>query len=329
MTHNNRSLSRTHTSVFAAIAVLAAAIGAAGGYATYTNLTAELGRSETAIGIVAAGEGVTLVLALVLVAVTMLGQTSPAPVRIGLWAAPVAASAAGVVVSDTLVEAAVYAMTPLAMCISGEGLGLIAKRIVVHHTGRDADTEQRNARRVQRLAWHQARARNHPDRWARWTSERAAWRIARRIGTGDTTLGSTLTTVQRTRLSVGADTALAAMYGGAAPALELTMSATEPKAQPEPVQLRLIGPTAHLTEPAPEHTASPQASNHEPKAHPTEPFGFTATPTPSQRRAAAVRRVAGLLAEDPKITSGQVVEQLGVSPATAKRYLREARNTAS
>jgi hypothetical protein len=68
----------------------------------------------------------------------------------------------------------------------------------------------------------------------------------------------------------------------------------------------------------------------EPAAHRVEPmaraFGFSAAASAqSAQRAQSVARVIELLAQDPGLTSGQVAEALDVSPATAKRYLREAR----
>lgn len=71
-------------------------------------------------------------------------------------------------------------------------------------------------------------------------------------------------------------------------------------------------------------------TGHEPPASPADPtgrtFGFSAPVTAqSAQRAQSVARVVELLAQDPGLTSGQVAEALDVSPATAKRYLREAR----
>ena len=83
------------------IAVLTAATipmigaGGLGAWGTYTNITSVFHRSATALGVVAAGEGATLVLALVLVGLTMLGQASPLAVRAGLWLLPATASVTG------------------------------------------------------------------------------------------------------------------------------------------------------------------------------------------------------------------------------------------
>ncbi|RZB18371.1 hypothetical protein StrepF001_14915 [Streptomyces sp. F001] len=186
--------------------------GVAGAIGTYSNVVTEFGRAATAVGVVAAGEGVTLVLALVMLVLTMLGQTAPAPVRLGLWAAPVAAALTGVAVADTATEAVVYGVTPLAMCASAEGLGLLARRVVVYRTGVDTEAQRRNAVTVQRLAFHQARAANHPDKDVRARSSRASWRLVSRVGVGDVQLGADLVEVQRERLRQGADAALAGMY---------------------------------------------------------------------------------------------------------------------
>jgi hypothetical protein len=93
-------------------------------------------------------------------------------------------------------------------------------------------------------------------------------------------------------------------------------------------------PEAHTPEPPgsphPVALASSLAAAPEPPARPAEPeghsFGFSAPVTAqSAQRAQSVARVVELLAQDPGLTSGQVAEALDVSPATAKRYLREAR----
>lgn len=220
-------LTRGQTYILIATAVPMIGAGVAGGLGTYANIRAELGRSETALGVVAAGEGVALILALLVVGLTMLGQAVPAVVRIGLWAAPVAASATGISAADDLTEAAVYAVTPMAMSVAAEGLGLLARRIVIHRTGVDAEALRRNADTVQRLATLRAMAANHPSTPVRWMAERRAWRLIRRIGVGDAQLGTQLVGVQRDRLQSGADAALASMLGGpAAPAL--------PPVQPQP-----------------------------------------------------------------------------------------------
>ncbi|WP_371624068.1 winged helix-turn-helix domain-containing protein [Streptomyces sp. NBC_01116] len=95
-------------------------------------------------------------------------------------------------------------------------------------------------------------------------------------------------------------------------------------------------PPAQRAEPPaePQHLlhSSTQVATPEPRARAHEPedasFGFSAhLNAQSAQRAQAVERVAELLAQDPGLTSAQVAERLSVSAATAKRYLREARQT--
>ncbi|MGA6159304.1 hypothetical protein ACPEIC_38855 [Stenotrophomonas sp. NPDC087984] len=207
-----RSLSRGQTIVLVAAAVPMVAFGGLGAVGTYSNITSVFHRSATALGVVAAGEGATLVLALVLVGLTMLGQSAPAAVRIGLWTLPAVASLTGAAVAKTVTEAVVFAVTPMAMCVSAEGMGLLARRIVVYRTGVDAEAQRRNAAVMQRLAYHRARAANHPNEKARNGSELESWKLAKKVGAGDALLGANLVDVQRGRLTDGADAALAGMF---------------------------------------------------------------------------------------------------------------------
>ncbi|MEU5158580.1 conjugal transfer protein [Streptomyces sp. NPDC020875] len=188
------------------------ATGVAGGYGTYSNIAAAYGPG-TALGAVAAGEGATAVLALVLLGLTLLGQSSPAVVRAGLWALPAAASLMSAMAAPDGARTVIYAITPMGMTISAEGMAFLARRIVVHTDGRDAESEARDAATVRALAYHRARAASHPSASVRRRSDRASWRLARRIGAGDVSLGGRLVDVQRTRIIGGADAALAAMFG--------------------------------------------------------------------------------------------------------------------
>ncbi|MFI0932930.1 conjugal transfer protein [Streptomyces sp. NPDC021019] len=206
------TLTKGQVIILSAAALPMVAVGGLGGWGTYSNIVAEFDRAATAIGVVAAGEGVTLVLALVMVGVTMLGQAAPAPVRLGLWVTPIGAGLTGVAVADGYTEAVVYGMTPLAMSAAAEGLGFLARRIVVYTTGTDMEAQRHNAATMQRLAYHQARAAKHPDKRVKKRSERASWRLARRVGHGDAQLGSSLVDVQREQLTRGAGAALADMY---------------------------------------------------------------------------------------------------------------------
>ncbi|WP_053085112.1 hypothetical protein [Streptomyces leeuwenhoekii] len=213
-----RRLSFGQRVILGAAALIMVAVGVAGAVGTYSNALAEFRRQATAAGVVAAGEGLTLVLALTLVGLTLLGQASPAWVRIGLWLAPLAACTTGVALADTATEAVVYGVMPLGMSGAAEGLGLIARRVVIYTSGVDAEAQRRQADAVQQLAYHRAVAAHHPDPEAREQSLRKAWDLAEKVGYGDPTLGASLLDVQRERITGGADIALAEMYKGTAPA---------------------------------------------------------------------------------------------------------------
>jgi hypothetical protein len=206
-----KKLTRGQKTVLALATIPMIAVGGFGGWGTYTNIVSEFGRAATAAGAVAAGEGVTLVAALVMLVLTMLGQSSPTVVRVFLWLGPLAASAMGVAVADTLTERILYALTPLGMCGAAEGIGLLARRVVVYSTDVDVEAQRRNAAILRRIAYHRARAERHPWAWVRRVSALVAWRLMGQLGHHDATLGSALTDVQNIRIVEGANTALAAM----------------------------------------------------------------------------------------------------------------------
>ncbi|MFI9245782.1 conjugal transfer protein [Streptomyces sp. NPDC053086] len=207
-------LTRVQIGVLAAAFVPMLATGVVGGIGTYSNIGHAYGKG-TALGALAAGEGATAVLALVLLGLTMLGQSSPRIVRAGLWALPAAAAVMGAMAAPDPGRTVVYALTPMGMSVSAEGMAFLARRIVVHTDGRDAEHERRTADIVQALAYHRARATQHPSGWVKKWSERKSWRLARKVGVGDAALGSRLLDVQRTRITDGADAALASMFGTA------------------------------------------------------------------------------------------------------------------
>ncbi|WP_435970374.1 conjugal transfer protein [Streptomyces sp. Qhu_M48] len=212
MNATGKPLSRLQKVVLGGAFVPMLATGGAGGYGTYTNIKAAFG-SGTAVGAVAAGEGATAVLAIVLLGLTLLGQSSPRAIRAGLWALPAAASAMSVTAAKTPGEIVIYAITPMGMTASAEGAAFLARRIVVYRDGRDAEAEAHAAAIVQALAYHRARAANHPDEKIRQKSERTSWKLARKVGAGDIVLGDRLLDVQRQRVTAGADAALADMFG--------------------------------------------------------------------------------------------------------------------
>ncbi|MEU9285984.1 hypothetical protein AB0D57_14970 [Streptomyces sp. NPDC048275] len=211
---STRTLTRGQAIVLGAAAVAMVAVGGFGAWGTYSNAVAEFHRQATAAGVVAAGEGLTLVLALIMLGRTMLNMPSPGIVRGGMWVAPLSASFIGVSIANDAREAAVYAVTPLAMSGAAEGLGLIARSIVVYRTGQDAEVMRRNADAARQLAFHRAVADGHPDKRKRKRAVRRYWRLARYVGVGDAELGAGLVDVQRVRVREGADAALASMYGG-------------------------------------------------------------------------------------------------------------------
>ncbi|MGW0336195.1 conjugal transfer protein [Streptomyces sp. NPDC003011] len=218
MSETRKPLTKVQIGVLTAAFVPMLATGVIGGIGTYSNIGHAYG-TGTALGALGAGEGATAVLALVLLGLTMLGQSSPRVVRIGLWALPAAAAVMGAMAAPDPGRTVIYALTPMGMSVSAEGMAFLARRIVVHTDGRDAENERRTADIVQALAYHRARAAHHPVDRVRKRSDRASWRLARKVGVGDAALGSRLMDVQRDRIADGADAALASMFGGTAPAL--------------------------------------------------------------------------------------------------------------
>lgn len=225
----SRELTRGQGVVLGAAAVAMVAVGGFGAWGTYTNAVSAFHREATAAGVVAAGEGLTLILALIMLGRTMLGMASPAVVRGGMWLAPLSASGIGLAIASDAREAAVYAATPLAMSGAAEGLGLIARSIVVYRTGVDAEVMRRNADAARQLAYQRAVADGHPGEWKKKLAVRRYWRLARYVGVGDAELGAGLVDVQRVRVREGADAALAGMYGTAAEA-----AVAQPTVPPRP-----------------------------------------------------------------------------------------------
>ncbi|MER6331844.1 hypothetical protein ABT298_21420 [Streptomyces sp. NPDC001034] len=223
----SRELTAGQGIVLGAAAVVMTGVGGFGAWGTYSNVLAAFHRQATAAGVVAAGEGLTLILALTMLGLTMLGQAAPTAVRVGMWLAPLSACITGLSVATTRTDAVVYAVTPLAMSGAAEGLGLIARRIVVYRTGRDIEADRRNAAVVQQLAYQQAIAAGHPDEDKREDATRKAWELAGQVGVGDHQLADGLVEMSRARLRQGADTALSGM-------LALPAAAPAPTARPAP-----------------------------------------------------------------------------------------------
>lgn len=254
-----RELTRGQGVVLGAAAVTMTVVGGIGAWGTYTNAVSEFHRQATAAGVVAAGEGLTLILALIMLGRTMLNQSSPAVVRAGMWVAPVSASCIGLSIASSPREAAVYAVTPLAMSGAAEGLGFIARSIVVYTTGVDAEVQRRNADAARQLAFNQAVADRHPDERKQKTAVRRYWRLAKYVGVGDTELGAGLVDVQRHRVREGADAALAGMYGATPAAAELPAPEQPPVASAKEVLRRTFADMGPVETIRVAHDAHPDA----------------------------------------------------------------------
>ncbi|WNZ11507.1 conjugal transfer protein [Streptomyces sp. 11x1] len=258
-----RELTWGQVAVLGGAAIAMVAVGGFGAWGTYSNAVAEFHRQATAAGVVAAGEGLTLILAMVMLGRTMLGQSSPAVVRAGMWLAPISASGIGITIASDVREAAVYAVTPLAMSGAAEGLGFIARSIVVYRTGVDAEVMRRNADAARQLAFQRAVADGHPGEWRRKLAVRRYWSLAKYVGVGDTELGAGLVDVQRVRVREGADAALATMYGAQTSPKAVSPAPTRSAqevlrakfAEMDPVDVIRIAADAHPDAPPPELAA--------------------------------------------------------------------------
>lgn len=352
-----KTLTWGQITVLVATTIPMIAVGVGGAIGTYANAASVLHRKETALGVVAAGEGATLVAALVMIVVTMLGQAAPSIVRAALWLLPAVASVMGLAIAPTASEAVVFALTPLAMTASAEGISFLARRIVVHRTGMDVEAQRRNAAILRRIAYHRARAERHPWNWVRKRSTLKVWRLLSQAGDGDTQLGTGLITVQRTRLTAGADAALADMLTGtpAHPELPPAQPALSPEpepGEPEPTgfeatvatALTVTGSEPHTTLTTPLQllatrppTPTDQPVSREPVLSPAEPLTVSppepgpepdGEPEPDEREQ-QITQLAARLRQGEQITKTSAAELLGVSPATAGRRLKDARSRIS
>ncbi|WTP57649.1 conjugal transfer protein [Streptomyces phaeochromogenes] len=333
MSETRKPLTKVQVGVLSAAFVPMLATGVVGGIGTYSNIGHAYGKG-TALGALGAGEGATAVLALVLLGLTMLGQSSPRVVRLGLWALPAAAAVMGAMAAPDAGRTVVYALTPMGMSVSAEGMAFLARRIVVHTDGRDAENERRTADIVQALAYHRARAVHHPVDRVRKRSDRASWRLARKVGVGDTTLGSRLLDVQRDRVTAGADAALASMFGGTDPVPALVANAeesTETMRNRSMAELResTPAPSVVLTRfPVPD----PVAVDFVKRSFPVKPVPAIASPlapvkTDRAPAGSAGRRAVGVDSPRSRRATGKVpaVARSPRPKRTADQLLTEAR----
>lgn len=198
-----------------------AAAGIAGGTASYFNFAGVLASRSNALSLVLAGESVAVICALVALSVTLMGQHTPAVARAGLWLAPLAAAAAGLVIGPDVNTKVAMGLSPLAMTAAGEGITLVARRIVAYRTGVDIEQQRRSGL----LLWHANRSQNG-GWYGRRASKLAVWRLTRQFAETDAQMSVQLGEVQRFRIAEGADVNLAAALApkatkapGKAPAL--------------------------------------------------------------------------------------------------------------
>ncbi|MEE1781507.1 hypothetical protein PUR71_00915 [Streptomyces sp. SP17BM10] len=296
--------------LFAVLFLICAAVGVAGAYGTYSNAKAVFHDSGRALSLVAGGEGVVLVLGVAMLGLTLIQRPYPAALRLALIAVPAAASVAGVVIAPTMADAAAYAISPMAMTAAAELSGLLARSIVVHRNGVDAEAQRRAADATRRLAYHRARAAGHPDKKTRARSERAAWRLAARVGEGDLVLGADLAEVQRERLTIAADDALSGMFTlvAVAPAVaveaQVSVPAGAPAVAPAPhpaapgatATLADVCTVAGIAEPAPG-----EAITDDQVAAVLRWLKFSTNPPMSGRAAIAAFRSGGYVATEARL----------------------------
>ena len=325
---------------FASVPIVA--IGGFGGWGTYTNIVSEFGRAATAAGAVAAGEGVTLIAALVMVVTTMFGQTSPAAARAVLWLAPLSASAMGLAVADDHTEQILYALTPFAMCGAAEAIGFLVRRAVVYATEEDVDAQRsdarraaRDARRLRDLNWHSARAQHHDSERTRNRSRNAVWRLARRIATHDAELGSALAEVQRARIIEGADSALAALFGSTArDAAALPPATVQPAATTEEEPGRDAAMDSPGDAPGPADAATPRDAlpplptrTSAAAQQPATTVHQRITPDLEAAIEDALRTVADDTDSIRLLTVAEVARQKGVTAGTVRSWVNRGKLT--
>lgn len=297
-------LSKGQAAVLAVAALPMAAVGVAGAVATYVNMDNVLHRGASALGLVAAGEGATLICALVALAVTLMGQHTPATVRAGMWLVPLAASGVGLALAPTSAEAVVMAFTPLAMTAAGEGVAFVARRVVAYRTGVDIEQQRRSGL----LLWHANRAANGSG-FARRMSKLAVWRLTRKFAETDGQLSVQLGEIQRYRIGQGADENLAAVLTGA--------GRTPAIAPVKTTQLAAAAPAALVPAPAP-------ILNPEVLSGPSEAFEDEgADGDRFEALRATMEAAAATVANDPAVkllTTAEVAALKGVQPGTVRSW---------
>lgn len=296
-------LSKGQVAVLAVAAAPMAAVGVAGAVATYVNMNHVLHRGASALGLVAAGEGATLICALVALAVTLMGQHTPATVRAGMWLVPLGAAGVGLALAPSTSEAVVMAFTPLAMTAAGEGVAFVARRVVAYRTGVDIEQQRRSGL----LLWHANRAANGRG-LGRFLSKAAVWRLTRKFAETDSQLSVQLGEIQRFRISQGADGNLAAVLSGA--------EKTPVRPAVDPVKpVRYLAPIEQ-----PKAATGPSSLGEAAKAladRDAVRFGTL------DRMAEELAEVEQVVADDPSLkllTTAEVAKLKGVEPSTVRSW---------
>ncbi|ALY07318.1 hypothetical protein SEA_MAIH_68 [Streptomyces phage Maih] len=286
-----------------------AAVGAAGAVATFVNMDRILKSGASAAGMVAAGEGATLICALVALAVTLMGQHTPPVVRLGMWLLPLVAAVAGVALASGTNEKIMMAVTPMAMTAAGEGVSFVARRVVAHRTGTDIEQQRRSGL----LLWHANRAKNG-GAIGRRISQAAVWRLTKAFAETDAQLSVQLGEIQRYRIADGADVNLAAVLAGpVAKSPQRSRKAVDAPAAPLPAL-----PPAAPSEARPQPSADADDDSH------------AAPATETERDADNLAWIQGIMAEaqanvkaDPQVklmTVAEVATLKGVAPGTVRSW---------
>ena len=325
-----KKLTAGQIAVLAPTTILITSVGAFGVFGTYTNAAAVLHRKGTALGMVAGGEGATLVAALVMIVVTMFGQTTPRTIRAALWLFPTAAAVMGIAIAPTASKTVVFALTPLGMTAAAEGISFLARRIVVHRTDVDIEAQQRNAAIMRSIAYHRARAERHPWKWVQKWSTLKVWRLLRHAGNGDAQLGAGLVTVQRDQLTEGAAVALGEMLG-IAPATPAALPSATPSHEVRDAIDDHIDTAATRTADATPRNASEPPADALPGARTVAAARQPATAV-HQRIApdleAAIEDALRTVADDDTVcllTVAEVAKQKGVTPGTVRSWVNRGK----
>lgn len=305
----NSKLTKGQAFVLALAATPMGAAGVAGGIASYFNFADVLTSKSNALSLVLAGEGVAFICALISLSVTLMGQHTPGVVRSGLWLIPLAASVAGVTIAPDLNTRVVMGLSPLAMTAAGEGIALVARRVVAHRTGVDIEQQRRSGL----LLWHANRAANGSG-LGRKMSKAAVWRLTKQFAATDGQLSVQLGEIQRYRIGEGADNNLHAVLGGSVTQPQrAVVSAPEPLAA-LPVALAPILNHEAVTQLSVAPEPAVQDDGDERSTASDDHWDF----------------VSGVLAEaeanvvaDPSVkllTAAEVASQLGVAVGTVRSW---------